>query len=156
LITSPGKSDADDSAVKLLGPSSLGGATGRVVSVVLDLSVSRNRATATRFHAFETPVLFCLSPRGVIVSRDESPLAKELVLKRIDEIGPKAFELDAELATLEGQVTKDNADAKARLALADFLQRRQNMREAIPHLSAVVHSDQADRALRIRAWVDLA
>jgi tetratricopeptide (TPR) repeat protein len=156
LITESGKSGAEDSAQRLLDSSNLGSNTDRIVSVLLDLRVSRNRATAARFHVVETPVLLCLSPKGVIVSRDEKPLTKDLVLKRIDEVGPQAVELDAKLAMLEDPVIKNATDAKAQLALADFLQGQQNKREAIPHLALVARSDTADPAPRIRAWVDLA
>jgi hypothetical protein len=158
LITESGKSDADDSARNLLDAPNLGGKANEIVPILLDLRTSRNRATAARFHALETPVLFCLSPRGVIISRDEKPLTKDLVLKRIDEAEPRARELDAKLAMLEAPVIKNGDDVNARLALAGFLQERQNMREAIPHLASVAHSDsdKLKPELRIRAWVDLA
>jgi hypothetical protein len=156
LVTESGKSDADDSARGLLDTSNLGSDTNRVVSVLLDLRASRNRATAARFHALETPVLFCLSPRGIIISRDETPLSKALVLKRIGEAESKARELDAKLAMLEKPVLKNGDDVKAQLALAEFLKNQMNMRESIPHLASVAHSDMSDPAVRIRAWVDLA
>jgi hypothetical protein len=123
---------------------------------LLDLNVSRNRATAARFHIVDTPLLICLSPKGLIVSRDEKSLTKDLVLKRVEEVGPKAVELDAKLAALKETVVNNASDANAQLALADFLRERQNMREAIPHLAVVAHAETADTALRIRAWVDLA
>ena len=52
---------------------------------------------------------------------------------------------------LEVPVIKNATDVKARLALAGFLQGRQDMREAIPHLASIARSDTADTALRIRA-----
>ncbi|WP_165223978.1 hypothetical protein [Aquisphaera insulae] len=156
LIAESSKSDADDAARGLLDASNLGSEADRLVPVLLDLRASRNRAMAARFHALETPVLLVLSPGGVVVSRDEKPLTRELVLRRIDEGRLRAGDLDARLALLEAPVTKDGADLKARIALAEFLQGRQNLREAIPHLAAVAHADAADAALRVRAWVDLA
>ncbi|WP_422930038.1 hypothetical protein [Singulisphaera sp. PoT] len=156
LIAESGKSGDDDSARGLLDASSLGAQADQVVPILLDLKASRNRATAARFRALETPVLFSISPRGVIISRDEKPIAKNLVLKRITEAGPKGQELDARLAVLEEPVKKDANDVKSRLALADFFQGQKNMREAIPHLAAVAHSEAVETPLRIRAWVDLA
>jgi hypothetical protein len=156
LVTELGKSGADDDAHAILESSHLKNKTQSVGYVLLDLNVSRNRATAARFHVIDTPLLVCLSPKGVIVSRDEKSLTKDLVLKRIEELGPKAVELDAKLATLRETVVNNSSDFKAQLALADFLRERQNLREAIPHLAAVAHAETAETALRIRAWVDLA
>jgi hypothetical protein len=156
LIVESGKSDADDEAQQLLDAANLGSNSDHIVAVLLDRSVSRNRATAARFHVSETPVLFCLSPKGVIISRDEKPLSMDLVRKRIDEAGPRAVELDAKLALLEEAVAQNATDTTAQLALADFLREQQNMREAIPHLTVVAHSETAATPLRIRAWVDLA
>jgi len=127
-----------------------------VVRVLLDISASRNRAEATRFHIMETPVLFCLSSKGVIVSRDEKPITQELVRKRMSEIVPLSRELDTQLDALEKPVAANSGDATAQLALTDFLLAQQNAREAIPHLETVAHSESSETAPRVRAWVDLA
>ncbi len=123
---------------------------------MLDIGYSRNRATATRFHITETPLLVCLSPRGVIVSRNEPPLMKELVLKRFAELVEQSPQLDAKLTALDAAVAKNPADAAAQLQLADFLLEQQNAHEAIPHLAAVVHTEANDASLRVKAWVELA
>jgi hypothetical protein len=128
-----------------------------VMPLALDLSVSRNRAAAARFHITDagTPLLVCLSPKGVIVSRDERATA---VAARIAEIAftERARRVDRKLAPLEEAVAKSSTDATAQLALADFLVAQGNAREAIPHLALIAHSEAADNNLRVRAWVALA
>ena len=156
FVFDSGQDGAD--ANSLLGASTQKGKNGSIVPLVLDLSVSRNRATAARFHVTDTntPLLVCLSPRGVIVSRDERPTTKDFVLKRIEEVAERAPQLDAKLASLEEAVAKNTKDAAAQWALADFLLEQHNAREAILHLASVAHSETADTNLRVRAWVDLA
>ncbi len=122
---------------------------------IVDIGYSRNRATAMRFHLGETPLLVCLTPHGVIVSRTEPPQTKELILKRFAELIEQAPQLDAKLAALDAEVAKKPADAAAHLQLADFLLKQQNAREAIPHLAAVAHADENDPTQRVRAWVEL-
>jgi hypothetical protein len=131
------------------------GKLGNVVPVVLDLGVSRNRAVAARFHATNTPVLFGLSPTGLIVTCDEKVITKDLVLNRVEEAAQRGRELDAKLVLLEGAIAKDGNDATAQWALADFLLGQKNAREAIPHLEVVAHNEAADTTLRVRAWVEL-
>ena len=148
----------DEDAKSLLDVSTRKANEIGVATLVLDLSVSRNRATATRFHITDTdmPLLVCLSPKGVIVSRDERPITKEHVLKRIAEAARRAPEIDAKLAELEEAAAKNSKDAPAQLAIADFLLAQHNAREAIPYLESVAHSDLVDTSLRVRAWVELA
>jgi len=131
------------------------GNTDGAIPVVLDLGVSRNRATAARFHITDTntPMFVCLSPKGVIISRDEPP---SLAVKPIAELAERASQLDAKVVSLEEAVAKNKADAAAQLALADFLFAQKNAREAIPHFAIVAHSETADTTFRVRAWVDLA
>ena len=150
FVFDSGQDGAD--ANSLLGASTQKGKNGSIVPLVLDLSVSRNRATAARFHVTDTntPLLVCLSPRGVIVSRDERPTTKDFVLKRIEEVAERAPQLDAKLASLEEAVAKNTKDAAAQWALADFLLEQHNAREAILHLASVAHSETADTNLRAR------
>jgi hypothetical protein len=127
---------------------------------VLDISVSRNRATATRFHLIDTPLLLCLSARGLIVSRDEKPVTKTILLRRIADAPKLSTVLDGQFAMLEKAVTRNPVSgpgsAEAHFELAEFLNGRKNRREAIPHFSFVAHSDSPDVARRVRAWVALA
>jgi hypothetical protein len=156
LVADLGQSRADAQAGTLFETLTDKGKSGGIVSVLLDLSVSRNRAEAARFHITNTPVLLCLSPRGLIVTRDPEPITKELVLNRIKEAAPRASELDAKLAVLEAAASRNGNDATAQLELADFLLTQQNAREAIPHLASVARSESAGAVQRVRAWVDLA
>jgi len=158
LIAESGHSAADDNARAILQDATFKGPRDRVTPVFLDLGISRNRATAARFHVTDTdtPMLVCLSPNGLILSRDEKPITRNLVLKRIDEAVQTAPELDARLVMLEETVVSDANDATAKLILAYFLIARQNEREAIVPLAAVAHSDAAARTDRVQAWVSLA
>ena len=154
LVTESGLSPADDEVLALFD--TLKENAGHPQPVLLDISVSRNRAEATRLHVPDTPVLFCLSSRGVIVSRDEKPLTRDLVLKRMDELASLAHDLDAQLEALEKSVVARPRDPTPHLVLADFLLAHHNAREAIPHLEAAVHTDSVDAAQRVRSWVALA
>jgi hypothetical protein len=156
LITESGQGDADNNARARLEDAQVQGNRDRVTSVVIDLSISRNRATAARFHVSDTPLLVCLSPQGVIISRDEQPITKDLVLKRINEAEQRATDLDSQFKSLEKAVATNPNQAGAKLNLADFLLAHQNSREAIPHLASVAHSDAFETSARVRAWVDLA
>ena len=156
LVAESGLSREDDRACRLLEALAAKGRLGNVVPVVLDLSVSRNRATAARFHVTNTPVLLGLSPRGLIVTRDERAITKELVHNRIGEVAQRGRELEGKLALLEGAIGKGGNDAAAQLGLADFLLAQSNAREAISQLEAVAHNEAADSGLRVRAWVELA
>ena len=121
----------------------------------IDLSISRNRATVAQFHLTDTPLLLGLSPRGLIVTRDQGPLTHELVLKRLSQVAEKSQELDAKLGALESALAENGNDAAAQLELADFLFAQQNAREAIPYFEAVARSESAHPAHRVRAWVEL-
>ncbi len=156
LVAESGLSKADDQAVALFETLAVKYNRDGVVAVLLDVSVSRNRVEAAWFHATNTPVLVGLSPRGVIISRDQMTLAKELVLSRIEEIKQRARELDAKFASLAEAAGQDGNDATAQLRLADFLLAQKNAREAIPHLEIVARNEAADTTLRVRAWVELA
>ncbi len=155
LVAESGLSKADDQALALFETLAVKDSHESIVSVLLDVSVSRNRVEAAWFHATNTPALVGLSPRGVIITRDEMPLTKELVLSRIEEIKQRAHELDAKFASLAEAVGQDGNEATAQLRLADFLLAQKNAREAIPHLEVVARNEAADTTLRVRAWVEL-
>jgi hypothetical protein len=158
LVADSGQNDADAEPKSLLNASTRSDKSDDVVRLVHDLSVSRNRATAARFHITDTdtPLLVCLSPRGVIVSRDEKPITRELILKRTAEAVKRAPQLDAKLIALEEAAARDDFDAAAHLALADFLLAQQNAREAIPHLAPFAHSFGFGTSVRLHAWIELA
>jgi hypothetical protein len=126
-----------------------------VLPLVLDLRVSRNRATAARFHITDsdTPLLVCLSPKGVIVSRLEHPTAFDRSFADLAERWP---ELDTRLTILQNDVDTKPGEPAAEWALAEFLLAQHNAWEAIPHLASVAHSGTADTNLRVKAWVELA
>jgi hypothetical protein len=156
LLAESGQSKADDQAQALFETLAVKDNRESIVSISLDVSFSRNRVEAAWFHATNTPVLLGLSPRGVIITRDQMPLTKELFLSRIEEIKQQAHALDAKFASLEEAAAKDGNDVTAQLELADFLLAQRNAREAIPHLAAVARYDSADSARRVRAWFELA
>ena len=136
FIFEPGAGDAANTLQASFRASLSKGKREGVVPVVIDLSVSRNRATAARFHLADAvlPRLLCLSSKGVIVSADSPPLD---FARRFAELAERGPQLDAKLAALEAVVAEKPQDATAQLALADFLQAQGNAREAIPHLAAV-------------------
>jgi hypothetical protein len=156
LVTEPGLSPAEDHARTLFENVTAGARNGGILSIVLDLNISRNRAEAARYHITDTPLLLCLSRRGLIVSRDPQPITKELVLDRIRDVAQRGRERDAMFGLLEEALARNQNGATAQLALADFLLASENAREAIPHLELVARSKAADTARRVRAWVDLA
>src|SRR5580704_1477916 len=156
LITETEPGAADTQARGLLEDTMGDGPRDRVTPVLIDLANSRNRATAACFHFTEMPLLVCLSPAGVILSRDEPPITKDLVRKRIEQGVRLAPEVDKEFASLQGAVAKNANDLAAKLKLADFLIAHQNAREAIPLLAAVAASDAVEMKDRVRAWVELA
>lgn len=155
MIIESGASRADDTAGSLLqfDFKSLKGAS--FLGALVDISVSRNRAQALRFHVTSTPMLVCLSSIGIIISRDGPPLTRSLVLKRILEARTQGPALDAQLASLQDAAAK-GTNAVAKLALTDFLLAHHNDLQAIPMLESVAHSAAQPPADRIRAWVDLA
>ena len=103
----------------------------------------------------ETPLLLCLTPRGVIVSRDVRPLTADLVLQRIQEVAQQAPGLDAKLVSLLNAAAKDANNAGAQFDLTDFLLAHHNAVEAIPHLALLARSETNAPDARIRAWVAL-
>jgi hypothetical protein len=156
LVTESGKSRADNRARALFDTVALKDKGPSIVPVLLDLSLSRNRAVAARFHVTNTPLLLGLSPTGLIVTRDQKPLTEELLRNRTAEVERKAPDLDAKLMSLWLATTSKRINPAAQLALADFLLSHQNAREAIPHLANVARFDTADPDQRVRAWVELA
>jgi hypothetical protein len=155
LVAESGLSREDDRACSLLKTLAVNGQLGNVDFVVLDLGVSRNRAMAARFHPINTPVLLGLSPGGLIVTRDETAMTKDLVFKRIKEVAQRGRELDVKLALLDDEIARSGNDAKAQWELAGFLLAHQNAREAISHLEVIARDEAADSTLRVRAWVEL-
>ncbi len=156
FVVESGKSDADNAAVSVIENLKASAQSKSVVFLSFDLYASRNRATVARFHVIDTPLLLCLSSKGVQSSRDEKSLSSDLVLKRIEEITQHGPDLDAKLAALETALSGKAGDVQSELKLADFFRSHDNAREAIPHFAAVAHSETAETGLRIRAWVDLA
>jgi hypothetical protein len=156
LVTESGLSQADDHARAVFETATAKGKNSGIEHVLLDVSISRIRAESARFHVTNTPLLLCLTPKGLIVTRDQRPITKELVLDRIAEVVQRAPGLDAKLALLENAAAKNGNDAAAQLELADFLLAQQNARESIPLLASVARSESADTTQRVRAWVELA
>ena len=156
LLVELGQSRADEAAVSLLESPKLRNKTGSFVSCILDLGISRNRAIAARFHPVRTPVLVCVSPKGIIVSRDEVHLGQGLVLRRIETARRESSELDSHLASLEQVASTNSTGNAAQLELANFLLAHGNALEAIPHLAAVAHCATCNDAQRVQAWVELA
>ena len=156
LVAEPGATRADDNAWAMLRNSELRKTTNQVLASRLDMSISRNRAQLARFHVIRTPLLLCLSPQGILVSRDVPPITEKLISTRIKELVRRAPELDAKFASLEQAVGRDTNNAAARSALADFLLGQQNALEAIPHLEVIAHSATNPVNQRTRAWIELA
>lgn len=156
LVAELGLSRADDDAAAFFESKAVMDVSQNTVRVLLDISNSRNRAIATRFHVTETPMLLCLSSLGVIVSRDEKPITKNLMLKRIEEATQQGPQLDAQFDALSNAARKEAGDFTAQFALTDFLLDHHNAVEAIPTLAAIAHSESNAPAVRIRAWVALA
>ena len=155
MVIESGQSRADSAARSLVKVASAKSRNDGILFALLDISISRNRATAMRFHVTNTPALFCLSAKGLIVSRDEAPIDRTLLSRRIEEVAQKSPELDAKLDLLTQSVNRNPDGVQAQLDLAEFLLERQNAREAIPHLEAVAHNEAADTTVRVHAWVDL-
>jgi hypothetical protein len=126
----------------------------KVVTAWLDLSVSRARATAARFRPLETPLLICLSPDGIIISRETGSMTESLISDRMQRALAQSPALDIKLDQLRKAAGNKN-NTTAQMQLADFLMERNNAFEAIPVLALVAHSDAVDAGLRIRAWAEL-
>lgn len=156
FITESGGSKMDERARSVIESRVVKAVAGGVVRFTLDLAVSRNRATAARFHAVATPLVLFLSPHGIIISRDDTKITRHLVMSRIDEATLAALDLDAKLATLQEVANKDTNNIPAQFHLTDFLLAHGNDFEAIPRLTAIAHSESYATPDRVRAWVALA
>jgi tetratricopeptide (TPR) repeat protein len=155
LIVDSGKSPADDRAHRLFDTMTDTGQLQNALPILLDLGASRNRATAARFHAAMTPILLGLTPKGLIVTRDERQITKELILQRIAEVAQRGPGLDTKYATLLAATQNDGNHPAAELDLGDFLLSISNAREAIPHLEKAAQDNSAATTLRVHAWIDL-
>jgi tetratricopeptide (TPR) repeat protein len=155
LVAESGKSQADDDARAAFDSRAVQ-KERRAALATLDPGISRARATAAEFYTLETPLLVCLSPGGLIVSRDQGTITASLVLERIRQAAEQWPELEVKFARLKESAANNKNDAAAQLKLADFLMERHNALEAIPVLTAVAHSEAVDTASRIRAWAELA
>jgi len=156
LVAESGASPADNRARALVDSLASKDFRDNTIVFSLDLAISRNRATAARFHVTNTPVLLCLSSQGIIISRDDGKITRRLVPQRVEEARRQSPDLDAQFARLEAAATEPSNNLKAQFALTDFLLAHQNDIEAIPRLEAIAHSDACAPAYRITAWVALA
>ncbi len=127
-----------------------------VTLVIVDITNSRNRAAAARFHLADTPMLIGLSSMGVIISRDEKPITQELVLQRIEQAELAGPSLDEKLNSLQKAVDNGKDPFAAKLNLADFLIAQHNDAEAIPLLAWVAHCPDVEVKIRVQASVSLA
>jgi len=125
-------------------------------TLIIDVSLSRNRATATRYHLFNTPVIVCLTPRGLVFSQDARPGFHKILPERVENLVAGWAELDGRLAQLEHGLERDTDKIHAHMRLAEFLEAQDNKREAIPHFEAVAHEFGADLNERVKAWETLA
>lgn len=156
LVAESDASRSDNRARALVASLAKKNLQDKCVVLSLDLAISRNRATVGRFHVTNTPVLFCLSPKGIIVSRDEGTLTRKIVLQRVEEAREQSPELDSRLTTLEAAVNTQTNNVTAIFKLTDFLLAHQNDFEAIPWLETIAHSKAHSPADRVTAWVELA
>jgi hypothetical protein len=93
----------------------------------------------------------CLSPAGIIISRDEGVASDTLIAERLDHAVRHAAEVDTQFAELK----KAAINVPGRMALAEFLIAQENAREAIAPLKAVADDEKADLATRVHAWVEM-
>jgi hypothetical protein len=156
LVAELGRSRTDNTAAAFFESKAVKDMSRDAVMVLLDISDSRNRATATRFHVSETPMLLCLSSRGVIISRDEKPITRNLMSRRIEEATRQGPQLDAQFDALSDAARREPGNSTAQFALTDFLLDHDNAVQAIPTLATIAHSESNASAVRIRAWVALA
>jgi hypothetical protein len=137
--------------------------------LAIDLSVSSNRAMAARYHIAKPPILVCLSPMGLIVSRDEAPLTPTLAVKRMDGLPRRAAALDQTFSRLK-DLLDNQRDITAKTGvepgvqsrgkpiapIAAFLLDHHNDLQAIPYLYELSSSDSVSIKQRVDAWVSLA
>lgn len=150
----------DNNAIAALNSIAAHDKKSAVILAILDISVSRTRATATRFHPVETPLFIFLTPHGVCLSReqppvDDSEIIRSLVSQRMWQQTESWSQVDANFVRLETAAQKTNRDVAAQIKLADFLVEHQNEYEVVPVLEVVAHSEKTDNAARIRAWARL-
>jgi hypothetical protein len=155
LVAESGASRNDDRTRALVDSLAAKALRDKCAVLNLDLAISRTRATAGRFHVTNTPTLFCLSPRGIIISRDDRAITRDLVLQRVEEARQQSPILDAQLASLEAAIDAPTNNATAIFNLTDFLLARHNDLETIPRLEAIAHSNAYPPNARARAWVAL-
>jgi hypothetical protein len=155
LVAESGKSKADDNARAAFVSRAVQKGGGAEFAA-MDPGISRARATAASLYALETPLLVCLSPRGLVIGRDQGAITESLVIERIRQAAEQWPELEAKYTRLRELADNNKNDAGAQLKLADFLMERRNALEAIPVLAAVAHSEAAVPGLRVRAWAGLA
>jgi hypothetical protein len=153
LVIDPDRGSADRSAQKVF--ESALASRSDVASLVLDLRASRNRAAAAPLHALDVPTLICLSPKGIIVSRDEGFFTQALVREQIDRAIEISAQLDRRFSELQTKAVASPNDVKLQMDVADFLLAQHNDQLAIPYLKRVADDEQADLDNRIRAWVAL-
>jgi hypothetical protein len=156
LIGEFGPSGADRATGDLLGSPAIKAKSDGAELIRMDLAASRNRATAARYHTAVTPVLVCLSPTGLIVSRDQGPITAELLIHRLDGLRLRAADLDAKLMLLRDASTVNKKEKTDESELATFLLGQQNAREAIPYLTDIAAAESMMTADRINAWVAMA
>jgi hypothetical protein len=156
LVAEPGQSRADDASCALLKSHAVEAQSSRCITFLLDIGVSRNRATATRFHVVDTPLLLCISPRGILLSRDEARISKKLVLQRIEEAAQQSPSIDTRFRALEQAAAENPNNISTQFDLTDFLLQHHNDLEAVPRLAVIAHSDADPAPVRVRAWVALA
>jgi tetratricopeptide (TPR) repeat protein len=153
LFIRPGQSPEDDAArTNFETPHAR---DDRAFRMLVDLTTPSASAQAARWHVVETPTLLCLSPQGLVVSRDSKPITIDLAAQRLEELPSLAQQLDAQLQALEQPIVTNPDDSSTRMALADFFLAHGNFREAITPLEFVAHTASNDAALRTRAWLAL-
>ena len=156
LIGEFGPNGADRAAGELFDSPAIQSKAGGAELLKMDLTSSRNRASAAQYHTVQTPVLVCLSSKGVIVSRDQGPITADLLMKRMDGLGKRAADLDAKLMLLRNASPPTKKELTQESALAEFLLAQRNAREALPYLDDLASSDSLLLADRVNAWVAMA
>src|SRR5581483_1860479 len=155
LVVESGRSRADNNAMTIFGTPTFTGAAEGVTTAGLDIRNSRNRATVERFHLQRTPLLLCLSSRGIIISRDDREVTADLAAARARQALEQGPGLDEQFAALKEAARENPTNAGAQFHLTDFLMAHGNAAEAIPILAGLAHAEAAAPRDRIRAWVEL-
>ena len=158
LIVDSGSGDADNDAASLLEDPAIKERSDRMHAGSARpcyLAESRDGGAIPR-HRYA--LLVCLSPGGVIVSRDEKPITQETGSQTHRRGGETVPDLDPDTRCYktrlvpwsERAVATNPNQTAGKLNLADFLLAHHNAREAIPLFASVAHSD-AGRDKRSRA-----